>query len=316
MKLGTLYALAIKLGIENDPRPKAQIHQQLKLIKSAYRKLKKNQRWAFDLESLSNPYADTRILYGDKNLEIKNILVGVDIGVAELLLADRIRQRKSLDLVIAHHPQGKAYAAFYEVMQVQTDMLIKAGLAKQIAEKLVSERIKEVQRRVISANHNQTPDAAKILDLPFMCLHTPCDNFVARFVQRLMDSRKPSTLKQIVDTLNTIPEYRQATIDKAGPKIILGEPNNKPGKILVEMTGGTEGPKKVFARLSQAGVGTLVSMHLSEEHFNHVKDEQINVVIAGHISSDSLGMNLLLDRLEKREKFKIIGCSGFTRIRR
>jgi hypothetical protein len=40
------------------------------------------------------------------------------------------------------------------------------------------------------------------------------------------------------------------------------------------------------------------------------------VVIAGHISSDTLGLNLLLDEIEKEEKLKIINCSGFRRIRR
>ena len=82
------------------------------------------------------------------------------------------------------------------------------------------------------------------------------------------------------------------------------------------MTGGTEGPKRIFPRLSQAGVGTIVAMHLSEEHFKHAKTELINVVIAGHIASDTLGLNLLLDKLMKKENMRIIPCSGFVRIRR
>jgi hypothetical protein len=41
-------------------------------------------------------------------------------------------------------------------------------------------------------------------------------------------------------------------------------------------------------------------------------------VIAGHISSDTLGLNLLLDRVEKAsgEKLEVINCSGFRRISR
>jgi hypothetical protein len=40
--------------------------------------------------------------------------------------------------------------------------------------------------------------------------------------------------------------------------------------------------------------------------------------LAGHISSDNLGLNLLFDKLEKKalEKFKFIECSGFRRFRR
>ena len=97
---------------------------------------------------------------------------------------------------------------------------------------------------------------------------------------------------------------------------MIGDPKKDAGKVFVDMTGGTEGPKKIFPRLSQAGVGTIVAMHLSEEHFKHAKDEHINVVIAGHIASDTLGLNLLLDEIEKSGKLNIIPCSGFIRVKR
>jgi putative NIF3 family GTP cyclohydrolase 1 type 2 len=98
----------------------------------------------------------------------------------------------------------------------------------------------------------------------------------------------------------------------------LGNPKRSVGKILVEMTGGTEGSKDMFDKLYRAGVRTLICMHLSEEAFKKVKDANLNVVIAGHIASDTLGLNLLLDRIEKeaKEKFQIINCSGFYRITR
>ena len=41
----------------------------------------------------------------------------------------------------------------------------------------------------------------------------------------------------------------------------------------------------------------------------------INVVVAGHISSDSIGVNLFLDELEK-QGIKIIPCSGLIRVSR
>ena len=98
--------------------------------------------------------------------------------------------------------------------------------------------------------------------------------------------------------------------------MIAGKEDNPVGKILIDMTGGTEGSKEVFARLSQAGVGTIIAMHLSEEHFKRVKPEHINVIIAGHISSDTIGLNLLLDKLCRQESLRIIPCSGFQRIKR
>jgi hypothetical protein len=41
----------------------------------------------------------------------------------------------------------------------------------------------------------------------------------------------------------------------------------------------------------------------------------MNVVIAGHIASDSLGMNLFLDELEK-QGIEVITCGGLMRIKR
>jgi len=201
-------------------------------------------------------------------------------------------------------------------MRLQIDILTDAGISKDIAEEFTNKRIKEVERRVISANHNRAVDVAKILDLPFMCLHTPSDNCVYDYIQKLMDSRKPKSLEVILNILRQIPEYKDADRHKAGPKIISGNPKNKPGKILVEMTGGTEGSKELFGRLSQSGVGTIIGMHLSEEHFKKVETEHINVIIAGHISSDTLGLNLLLDKIEKNERFEVISCSGFRRVKR
>ncbi len=60
----------------------------------------------------------------------------------------------------------------------------------------------------------------------------------------------------------------------------------------------------------------MVGMHLSEEHLENAKKAKLNVIIAGHISSDNLGFNLLFDELEKEEKLEFISISGFERIRK
>jgi putative NIF3 family GTP cyclohydrolase 1 type 2 len=147
-------------------------------------------------------------------------------------------------------------------------------------------------------------------------MHTPADNHVYRFLEKLMDAEKPKTVQDIVDVLMTIPEYQEAQKNMSGPCIILGSLKKPAGKIFYEMTGGTEGHKEVFDKLYKAGVRTLVSMHLSDEHMKKAKEANLNVVIAGHISSDVLGLNLLLDRIEKEEKLEVLGCSGFKRVKR
>ena len=288
MKLSRFYDLVIKYGLDRDPRPK-----------------RKNRS-----------FADSKILYGSLDTEVKKILVGIDIETAELLLADNIRSKEGLDLVISHHPEGKAYAGLHQVMQLQVNVLKKMGVPVKIAQELLDVRMREVERRVLAQNHTRPVDTARLLNIPFMCMHTPADNHVYVFLRKLMERCKPARVEDIVNILLTLTEYKEADKSLAGPRIILGNPKARAGKILFEMTGGTEGPKDIFGQLYKAGIRTLVSMHLSEEHFKKVKDNNLNVVIAGHISSDNLGLNLLLDRIEKEEPLQIIGCSGFNRVRR
>lgn len=291
MKLSFLYNKALEFGIERDPR------KDKKKIKS---------------------YPDSSILFGDPDIEIKKVIAGIDIEVAELLLSDRLRSKGGLDLVISHHPEGRAYARLHEVMLLQLDLLKGAGLSEPVAKRLLDERMREVERRTLSQNHTRPVDAARLLNLAFICLHTPADNHAFSFVSKLIKDAKPKKVQDIIDVLMTQPEYQLAEKNFSGPRIILGNPKRPVGKILVEMTGGTEGPKEVFDKLYKKGVRTLVSMHLSEEHFKKAKDANLNAVIAGHISSDTLGLNLLLDRIESaaKEKLEVINCSGFNRFSR
>lgn len=317
MKIGEIYSIAIKKGMERDPRTASEIKKELSDALKEYRKAKGVDKRAFDRERLTNPYADTRILYGDPDTDIKTAMVGVDMEGPEIMAAVGLIDRGlPVDMVIGHHPEGMAWARFYDVMKLQVAMLKRCGIPAEIGNEMLKERMGEVERAVAPANHTRAVDIARLMDMPLMCMHTPADNHVAGYLQRLFDRRKPKTLSNVVGLLKAIPEYADGLKKNAGPRILIGDPGKAAGRIFVDMTGGTEGPKKIFPRLSQAGIGTIVAMHLSEDHYKHAKGEHINVVIAGHIASDNLGLNLLLDEIEKKEKLNIIPCSGFIRVRR
>ncbi len=317
MKLRDFYAKAIEIGIANDPRAKKKVLSKLKRAKKTYENLKGKEKEFFDKESLKNPYSDSRILFGKGSETIRNVLTGIDMEVGEILLADRLNSKgKKVDLILTHHPEGSAFANLYDVMGMQSDILNKYGVPINIAEGLMEQRMREVERRLMPLNHTRAVDAAKLLGIPYMCLHTPADNMVVTYLQKLFDSKKPDTLSDIIDLLLGIPEYQDASRAGAGPKILLGSADRSAGKIFVDMTGGTEGAKDIFGSLTTAGVNTLVCMHLSEEHRKEAEKQQVNVIIAGHISSDNVGINLLLDKVIGSQKIKVIDCSGFRRIQR
>jgi len=314
MNIQEIYNLAIQIGIDNDPRGRAKVEKILSKRKEEYSDLLEKKKKDFDKEKLTNPYSDSGIHFGDPKKEIKTILVGIDIGVEEILLAKELeRQGKKIDLVFAHHPEGKALTNLHEVMDIQTDVLARAGMPENIAEGVLADRIREVSRTIAPINHYKPVDAAKLLNIPFLNIHTPADNCVWNFVDKYMEEKKPETVGEIVETLKEIPEYAEAAELNAGPTIFAGNEKGRAGKIVVSgMTGGTGGSEKIFERMSHYGIGTEIGMHLGEKHREEAAKHYINIVIAGHIASDSLGLNVIMDEIEKKG-IEIIACSGFLR---
>lgn len=307
-----IYELAVRLGAKADLRGEKKVKKYLERTNKAYEKLSKEAKSEFDKEKLTNPYSDTRVLVDGKRKAIKKVMVGVDMEVQELLLAKHF----GADLVIAHHPEGKALADLHSVMDLQAQVLADYGVPINIAESVIRPRISEVSRGVSPINHNRAVDAANLLGLDFICTHTVADNLGARYLFDLLKKKKCETVGEVVSMIKEIPEFKQAIEYNAGPKIFVGSPENSCGKVVVtEFTGGTSGAKEIYEKMAQAGIGTIIGMHMGEEHRKEAEKYHLNVVIAGHMASDSLGMNLFLDEIEKKG-IEVIPVSGLIRIKR
>lgn len=316
MKLYDIYRLAVDAGMEADPRSKKDIEADLRRAKENYDALDCDAQDRFDKDQLWNPYADTRLLHGDPDQEVQGVLWGIDITPGEALLADRLRERgESIDCVIGHHPIGMARSIYPDVMHMMEYMFQDLGVPINVAEGIIGPRIKEVQRTVHVANYNQAVDACRLLDMPLMCLHSPCDIWGQRFVQEIMDRQMPGRVSDVIDILTNIAEYDLAIRQNNQPEVYVGEKHRRAGKIFVKFAGGTSGPKEMYESLSKAGVGTVICMHLPENHIEEAKKAHMNVLVAGHMASDSLGLNLLADKIEERG-VTITPCSGFLRVRR
>lgn len=318
MKLETLYRKAVEIGIENDLRGKDEIRKILDEEKERSRKLSAEESEFYDRDRLFNPFSDTRILCGDPRTEVRRAVAGIDMEAPEILLAYLLNRDRgeNIDLIIAHHPEGHALARLSDVMRLQADLLAGCGVTTSVAELLLEKRIGEVERRLLPVNHQRAVDAARKLGMPMMCVHTPADNCVTSYLKNLFEDRKPHRLKDLIGLLRDIPEYRKSSRLSVPPKIVNGSEDGKCGKIFVDMTGGTEGSKEIFEKQAAAGISTIVGMHFSEEALDNAKKANLYAVIAGHVSSDTLGLNLLFDRLEADGPVDVIGVSGFERVRR
>jgi len=317
LTLKEIYDIAVQAGIDADPRGRAGVEKYLARRTKEYESLSKEKQADFDLEDLAHPYTDSRILYGDPSMQVDKIMAGIDVEVGEVVLADALNQKGAgIDLLMTHHPVGSPYAALHEVMDMQADTMVRYGVPVNIAEGVLRDRITQVARSVSPRNHNQAVDAARLLGFGFLCTHTITDNLVFNFLETLFKEKSAETVGDVVSLLKDIPEYQEAMKGKAGPMLFSGSEKNRAGKIApLEITGGTGGSHIVYEKLAHAGVGTIISMHASEEHRNEAQKHHINLVVAGHMSSDSLGMNLLLDTYEAKG-IEIVPCSGLIRVSR
>ncbi len=311
-----IFDLGVKLAIEKDPRGVKGVQKHLARMKKQFDDLKPSEKEYFDEDRLTNPYPDCAIHVSDGKTKVQRVLAGIDITSSDILLASQLNERgEKIDLVISHHPVGKALANLHEVMEMAIDVYERDGVPVHIAEKIFEERVREVGRGVHPANHFAPVDVARHLGINFITTHTITDNMVDAYVREYLQKKKPETVGDIMAALLEQEEYKVAKKYGAGPRIIAGGPAHRAGKILVEMTGGTNPSPKVYEQLSQYGFSTVVGMHMRDESMQKASERHMNVIIAGHMSSDSLGMNLFLDELEKKG-IEVMTCGGLIRVSR
>lgn len=315
MNISQLSTLAINLAIHADPRGKKGVEKYLARIKKEYDDLKPSEKDYFDTEKLTNPYPDS-FVHSNDGRQIKRVLAGIDISGAEILLASQLNERsKPIDLVISHHPNGKGLTNLHEVMEMSIGVYESYGLPIHVAEKIIEEHMKNVGRSTLPANFDRVVDIARILGVNLMDTHTITDNLVDKFLNELMRKRKPDTLGDVIKLLMEIPEYQEAKRRGAGPRIIAGNSRHHVGKFVVEMTGGTNPSAKIYSEFAKVGFSTMIEMHMKEDGIQKANEANLNVIITGHMASDSLGMNLFLDELEKKG-IEIVPCGGLIRISR
>lgn len=316
MKLRDMYETAVRMGIEADPRGAQGVQDYLERTRTRQESAPEYLKPFLDPQELTNPFSDTRIYVGAPDTEVTTLLAGIDMNTGEVMLADRLREKGvPIDAIYTHHPEGYGMTRLDRVMEVQADIWETLGVPIQAGEKLIKERMDEVRRRIMPANYNQAVDAARLLEIPFFSAHTPTDNLVVEYLTTLFAERRPKLIDDVVKLLLEVPEYRIAAQHGAPPYTGGSSGEARAGRVWVDMTGGTEGPRKVMEKLADSGVGTIVGMHMGQDMRDEADKHHIHVIIAGHMSSDSLGINLLLDEYE-RHGVQTIATSGLIRVHR
>jgi hypothetical protein len=244
--------------------------------------------------------------------EVGRVFVGIDVDLGELLLARSL----GADGVIAHHPIGsRARLGFPAVIERHEAQMRAEGIPAEIAREKMLERQRPVARALHTTNYDRVVDAARQLKLPSMNIHLAPDligrQYFIDFVRGVVD-QGATTVGQLVGELKSIPEMEASLVK---PELWLGEAENPVGRWLVQMAAGTNGGAPVFRTYYEHGIDTILAMHIDERDLRELEQlqrRQANLVITGHMPSDSIGMNRVIDALE-RQGLEVIAGSGVIR---
>ena len=247
------------------------------------------------LAQITETPPDSGVIVEGKN--IKKVLFGVDMDTPELLLAREL----GYDCVVSHHPRVTNNEMNSILENRNIEKLYGLGVPKNRSQKLVQARVTELSYFAHVSNSRRSESAAKLLNMPFISMHNPADLISEKVVQDFLDKKFEGNenvkVGDIVEALEEIAEYKNS---ERKPVIRVGAKDSFAGKIMVNMAGLTGPGATVLKEYFDAGVGTLVMMHIPEADAKVLKEQNIgNVIIAGHLSSDSIGINKIIREWEK-----------------
>lgn len=264
-------------------------------------------RLALDLVGFDSIPADSGILVeGDG---IRSALFGIDVGPAELLLTKQL----GLDAAIAHHP-NPAVQTYPAILDKHVDQMMAAGVPREEAGAAVVPLKEALTLTYHSGNYGQTATAARLLGLPYLNIHNPLDELGRRLmdeaIQKSLAAAGPrAKVGDVVAGLMSLPEFKAAP---TRPLVALGSPEAPAGKVVMAHGAGTNGRAPVALAYLRHGVGTVVYIHLDYGELLKIRAQApqgANLVVAGHMVADLVGINPFVRVLEERG-LEIVRASG------
>ncbi|UCF10991.1 MAG: hypothetical protein JSW65_08615 [Candidatus Bipolaricaulota bacterium] len=252
---------------------------------------------ALALAEMTEIPADSAIYRAGEGIE--RVLLGIDLKSAELLAATHL----GYDCAISHHPVGgSATLRFHEVLRRHVEQMVAAGVPQEVAAETVHGTAET--RRVLASmtNYDHDPSVARLLGVPYMNIHTPLDEIGRRRMAAIAGGMEAEdTVGALVERLyETFGEFRNADTEI---EVRVGAAANRLGRVAVSHAAGTNGGYPVAKAYFDHGIDTVVYIHCRPEDaaklaadYGDVK----NLVVTGHIASDSLGINPFVAALRDR----------------
>lgn len=240
--------------------------------------------------------------------DVESALVGIDLESPEIQLADR----EGYDLVLAHHPTGdEARLEFTDVLEKQVEFMTDHGVPEDVARDAASGIVDRMDHGAHSMNYRHDPSVAELLDQPYMNIHLAPDEVGRRKMAEVADEfDADDEVGAFIDALGDLPEFEDVMTDI---QLRVGDEANELGEVAVHHAAGTNGGEDVASAYFDHGVDTVLYIHVGAgdtEALTEAYGDEKNLVVTGHIASDAIGLNVLIDELEARgvDCTAISGC--------
>lgn len=266
-----------------------------------------------DIMQLSLDLVDWDDVPGDSTTyvpgeDIESALVGIDLESPELQLAND----QGFDLALAHHPAGDdARLDFTEVLDKQVEFMTNHGVPGDVAEEAAQGIRDNAEYGAHAANYRHNPSVAELLDQPYMNIHLAPDELGRRlFVEVVEELPEDATVADLKAAfVDAFPEIRDAPTDV---ETRVGDDDNPVGEVAVHHAAGTNGGADVARAYFEHGVDTVIYIHVSASDAQELREEftgeEKNLVVTGHIASDAVGLNVLVEALEEEG----VECTTFS----
>ncbi|MFC1462935.1 Nif3-like dinuclear metal center hexameric protein [Verrucomicrobiota bacterium] len=266
---------------------------------------------ALDLSGMPTVPPDSALLVAADN--VARVLFGIDVCETDL----RRAEAEGYDLVIAHHPFGQW--RIIGMLGRHNDLMLQAGVPAGAAMEACQRNMEPYTRRAaelpLDDDTERLAAMARDLGIGLMNIHGPCDELGRIELQRLADELvDTASVSDLVSAYRAIPEIAASDEDV---ELVCGSIDSCVGRTVVIHGAGTNGGYPVATALFDAGVNTVVYIHLrsQEQKSQLAQESKGNLILTGHYGSDSRGINPFLDVLEN-EGIEVVCFANMIRIKR
>jgi putative NIF3 family GTP cyclohydrolase 1 type 2 len=252
---------------------------------------------ALDLSGVGGVPADSGVhVRGDT---VRRVFATIDCDVADLLMARVLR----CDTVLTHHPEGPAMLNGWKLIALQIEQMVECGVPVARAEAAIQRRMQSVELNSHARNYARVVQAAQLLNVSLLNVHLPCDVITRRLIaEKMAPFNLPESRATVAEVIAALQEFPEQKLAATEPKVRLGAVERLAGRVAVGMAGYTNGGVDVLRAYFDAGVGTVLMMHFPEADLKEAREQKLagNLIVTGHMASDSIGINVYLDELERR----------------